>query len=132
MDLIGVRAYLEAREGQRFQTREETRLRALEMARAAIQTVLPVFPRVRRAFLFGSITRPGAMRRDSDIDIAVEGDLTAEEYFALWRALDREISGWQVEVVELEKDLHFAERVRKTGEKVYEAPNSNAQGGHHR
>lgn len=93
MDLVRVRAYLEAREGKRFQTREDGRLRALEMARAAIQTVLPAFPRVRRAFLFGSITRPGAMRRDSDIDIAVEGGLSAEEYFALWRDLDRRISG---------------------------------------
>jgi predicted nucleotidyltransferase len=131
MDLVGVRAYLEAREGKRFQARENSRLRALEMARAAIQAVLPAFPRVRRAFLFGSITRPGAMRRDSDIDVAVEGDLTAEEYFALWRDLDREIPGWQVEVVELDK-TYFAERVQKTGEMVYEAPNSNAQGGHRR
>ncbi len=29
--------------------------------------------------------------------------------------------GRQVEVVELDKDLNFAERVRKTGEMVYEA-----------
>ncbi len=131
MDLARIRANLEARESKRLEAREASRLRAVEMVRAVVQTILPAFPRVCRAFVFGSAIRPGAMRRNSDIDIAVEGDLTAEEYFALWRDLDRAIPGWQVEVIELDRQVHFAERVRKTGELVYEAPHSNAQSGYH-
>jgi hypothetical protein len=67
------------------------------------------------------------LRSDSDIDVAVEGTLGAEAYFALWREIERTIPGWTVEVVELGRDLHFAERVRQTGEVIYERSDSDSE-----
>ena len=100
--------------------RAARREQAVQAARAAMRAVMPHFPSVAKAYLFGSVTRPGAMRRDSDIDIAIEGHLTAEEYFALWRDLERAMPGWLIDVVELDQDLLFAGRVRESGELIYE------------
>jgi len=130
VDVKAARAHLQAREKERLREREATRQRVRAMARAAARSVLPRFPQVRKAYLFGSTARPGAMRRDSDIDIAVEGHLGAEEYFALWRDLERAIPGWTVEVVEMGRDLRFAERVHETGEVIYEVPRSDPEGGY--
>jgi hypothetical protein len=53
------------------------------------------------------------------VDVAVEGKLSAEDYFALWRALEEE-SGQPVDLVELTEDLPFAHRIREQGEILYE------------
>ncbi|MBM3130718.1 MAG: nucleotidyltransferase domain-containing protein [Chloroflexi bacterium] len=130
VDLAQVRAYLSAREKKRIQEQERARQRAREIVRAAARSVIPAFPQVRKAYLFGSAIRPGMLRRDSDIDIAIEGHLTAEDYFALWRELERAIPDRAVEIVELDKDLRFAERVRETGEMIYEAQDSDIESRH--
>ncbi len=129
-EISTVRAYLQTREDERRQAREQMRLRAVESARAAARAVMPAFP-VRKAYLFGSATRPGAMRRDSDLDIAIEGRLSAKDYFALWRELERAIPEWEIELVELGPDVHFAEQVRETGDIIYELQDSDAQGEPH-
>jgi len=120
VDITACRAYLQARKRQRDQEREALRQQILQLVRTVVPSVLAAFPQVRRAYVFGSVVRPGAMlRKDSDIDVAIEGTLSAEDYFALWREIERAIPGWTVEVVELGRDLHFAERVRQTGEIIY-------------
>jgi predicted nucleotidyltransferase len=119
IDIVAARAYLQAREQQRFQKCESIRQQALQWAHEAARNILPAFPRVRKAYLFGSVMHSGAMRRDSDIDIAIEGELKAEDYFALWREMERAIPGRTVEVVELGKDPHFTESVRQSGELIY-------------
>lgn len=129
VDVATSRAYLQERQRQRYQKREASRQQAVQMARAAARSVLPAFPQVRKAYLFGSMLRPGAVRRDSDIDLAIEGRLSPEDYFTLWRELERAIPGYVVEVVELGQDLRFAEQVRQTGEVIYEHPDSDAKGG---
>lgn len=122
VDVAASRAYLRERQRQRHQKREASRQHAVQMARAAVRSVLPAFPQVRKAYLFGSMLRPGALRRDSDIDLAIEGHLSPENYFTLWRELELAIPGHVVEVVELDRDLPFAEQVRQTGEIIYERP----------
>lgn len=82
-DVAACRAHLRARQEQEYQVREARRQAALQAVRAAACAVLPRFPHVRRAYLFGSVLRPGGMRSTSDVDVAVEGELGAEEYFAL-------------------------------------------------
>jgi len=129
VDVAASRAYLQERQHQRRQKREASRQQAVQMARAAARSVLPAFPQVRKAYLFGSMLRPGAIRRDSDIDLAIEGPLSPEDYFTIWRELERAIPGQVVEVVELGRDLRFAEQVRQTGEVIYERSDSNAEGG---
>lgn len=142
------RAYLAARQAEEAQKREQRGAAALAAARAAAQAVLPRFPAVRRAYCFGSVVRPGGMRATSDVDIALEASppaqleadppakqeaalpasleaapsasLEAGTYFAIWRALERAMGPWELDVIELGPDIHFAARVRAQGELIYE------------
>ena len=41
--------------------------------------------------------RPGALRSTSDIDIAIEGALDAQTYFAVWRALELALENWHID-----------------------------------
>jgi hypothetical protein len=99
--------------------REEYRQKALLAVRDQALAVLAAYPSVRRAYLFGSVTRPGAFDMASDIDIAVEGT-TAADYFAVWRDLERALSNWIVDVREIDAPSPFADRVRETGVSIYE------------
>ncbi len=67
---------------------------------------------IHRAYVFGSLTRPGRFRPDSDVDIAVE-QIDPTRFFEamseLWNSLGRE-----VDLVELDK-CHFAQRIREVG-----------------
>lgn len=129
VDLFASRAYLESRQRQAYQAVEQRRQAALQAMRMASSVVFPRFPGVRRAYIFGSALRPGAMRAASDIDVAVEGELRAEEYFALWRELENAASNWTVDLVELDREVRFAERVRAEGMLIYERPDSDAESG---
>lgn len=81
--------WLLEREQKAYQLRERRRQAAVQALRAAIASVAPDYPQVRRVFLFGSATRPGGLGAASDLDVAVEGTLSAEEFFAFWRDLER-------------------------------------------
>lgn len=130
--LAASRAYLESRQEQEYRIRERRRQAALADVRAAVQLVLPRFPAVRCAYIFGSVLRPGAMRATSDVDIALDGELDAETYFAIWREMEKAAEGWEIEVIELGPDVRFAARVREQGELVYERADSNVESGHRR
>jgi len=131
VDVAESRAYLAARAAATYEAREQRRAAALTAARAAAQAVLPSFPAVRRAYLFGSVIRPGAMRATSDVDIALEAALDAaldaETYFAVWRALERAAGPWELDVIELGPEVHFAARVRAEGELIYERADQDPQ-----
>ena len=129
-DIIACRAHLRARLERQHRAREQRRQAALEALRAAACAVLPRFSAVRCAYLFGSVLRPGALRPTSDIDIAIEGGLDAQEYFALWRELERAAPGWLIDLVELDQDLCFAALVRERGELIYGYPDSDVESGH--
>jgi hypothetical protein len=59
------------------------------------------------------VTRPGGLNEASDLDVAIEGALGAEDFFALWRDLERAVDSWPVDLVELDRrDVHFAQRIR--------------------
>lgn len=131
IDLFASRAYLESRHRQAYQAAEQRRQAALQAIRTAARTVFPRFPGVRRAYVFGSALRPGAMRAASDIDVAVEGDLRAEEYFALWRELENAAGNWTVDLLELDREVRFAERVCAEGMPIYERPDPDAESGDH-
>jgi len=99
--------------------REDHRRKALLAVRDQAPAVLAAYPSVRRVYLFGSVTRPGAFDTASDIDIAVEGT-TAADYFAVWRDLERALPNWTVDVREIDAPSPFADRVRETGVLIYE------------
>ena len=126
-DLAASRAYLISRQQRAYQVAEQLRQAALHAVYRAARLVLPRFPGVERAYVFGSVLRPGAMHAGSDIDIALEGRLSAEEYFALWRALESEMSEWTVDLVELDRDVRFADCVREHGALIYERSDSDVE-----
>jgi len=129
-DLAVCRAHLRARQERQHQVREQERAAALKALRAAARSVLPHFPDVRRAYLFGSVLRSGAWHSTSDIDLAIEGRLNAEAYFALWRELERAAAGWLIDLVPLDQDLPFAARVRECGELIYGHSDSDVESRH--
>jgi predicted nucleotidyltransferase len=126
-DVSACRATLQARLAQQYAAREKRRQAARAAARAAANRVLPHFPAVQRAYLFGSVLRPGALRLTSDVDIAIEGQLDAETYFSVWRELERSAPGWEIKVLELGPDVRFAACVRQEGEVIYERSDSDTE-----
>ena len=114
-NIVACRVHLRTCLEQAHRERERERQAILRVLHTATHSILPHFPHIRRAYLFGSTLRPGALRRDSDVDIAIEGELSAEDYFALWRQLEYAVASRPVDLVELKGDLHFAVRVRETG-----------------
>ena len=107
------------RERQRFQIGEERRAAALTASKQAIQAVLPRYSTIQRAYLFGSITRPGIFADHSDVDVAVD-DASPEEYWAAWRDLDRATPGLQIDFRVLADDPSFGKLVQRNGILVYE------------
>jgi predicted nucleotidyltransferase len=121
------RRNLEDRERRRREQSERRRAGAFAAVKEAVQACAPRYESVRRVFLFGSVTREGAFRTVSDVDVAVEG-AGAADYFAFWRDLERAAPGWTVDLRDLVWDSHFSERIRTGGILVYEREAEGAQG----
>ncbi len=99
--------------------RERQRQQATDAALAAIVLVMPRYPTAQRAYLFGSILKPGGFRPNSDIDVAVEGADMAL-CFDIWRDLEQAAPEWQFDVRPLSENDPFSERIRQKGNLVYE------------
>lgn len=119
------RRNFQARLSRQLEARERARRRVLQTVRAKAPVVLSDCPSIRRAYLFGSVTRPSAFHEESDVDIALEG-ATAQEYFAIWRALERAFPDWAIDVRDITPASPFADLVRKTGVLIYERADSSA------
>lgn len=110
-----------------LEAREAQRQKALQAVLETALVVLKAYPSVRRAYLFGSVIRPGNFYPDSDIDIALEG-ATAVEYFAVWRDLEHALSEWAVDVREITDPSPFTNLIRETGVLIYERASSSTSG----
>jgi predicted nucleotidyltransferase len=118
-DIASARAQWYKRESLRRIEAEEQRNIALGKAMEAVQAVLPHYPSIQRAYLFGSIIRPGAFYHYSDIDIAVD-HASPDDYWATWRDLERQLPGWTVDFRVMADDPVFASMVENAGSLVYE------------
>ncbi len=118
MDIEAARRSFRRREQKRRQEREAIRQKALQAAQAVVPAIVARYPAVRAAYLFGSILRPGAFGPRSDIDVAIEGG-TAEDYFALWHALEEALPDQFIDLRDLPPDTFFSQRVYETGKKIY-------------
>ncbi len=67
---------------------------------------------LREAYVFGSLTKPNGFRRNSDVDLAVEG-LRNEDYFALRAELVRAV-GREIDILQLERHP-WRERILESG-----------------
>ncbi|PSN18643.1 signal peptidase [filamentous cyanobacterium CCP5] len=91
--------------------RERERLTTLQQVLAWLDDYAVIYG-VDRAYIFGSLVRPGRFGRRSDVDIAVEA-LEADQFFPAMAALSEAV-GRDVDLVELGK-CPFAERIRQAG-----------------
>jgi len=126
VDLAACRESFLAREEKKRADREKRRQTAQEAAVSTMLAILPRYPTVRRAYLFGSVLRQGAFRLDSDVDIAVEG-VNATDYFSLWRDLEEAMPGWTVDLRDFVPGTHLAERVQREGRLIYERKDSGTE-----
>jgi predicted nucleotidyltransferase len=118
-DIETCRQNFKLRQQRNIQEMEARRLVAREAVLAALQVVLPRHPEVRCVYLFGSVIREGMFHLESDVDVAVEGT-NAEQYFALWRELNDAVSGFLIDLRDINQPSNFADTVRQRGELVFE------------
>ncbi len=102
-----------------LEAREKRRQQATDAARAAIVIIMPRYLMIQRAYLFGSILKPGGFGPNSDIDVAVEG-VNMALCLDIWRDLEQSAPEWQFDVRSLSKNDLFSERIRQKGNLVYE------------
>lgn len=67
---------------------------------------------IKKAYIFGSVTKPNKFRETSDIDIAIE-EMKPESFFLLISLL-MEVMERDVDLILLNK-CHFAHRIREQG-----------------
>lgn len=111
-DVEEAKKYLASKEKKEKEEREEERKKCLEKTLAVLKNEFENSE--TEVYLVGSITRPFAFTRQSDIDIVIKnyhGFL-----FDLWPKLENAI-GRTVEVILFEQ-CHFADFVLKEGLKV--------------
>jgi len=93
---------------QKRRDNERKRREAIEQAMRLLSKLSAQYA-IERAFLFGSVARPGRFRERSDVDIAVFG-LSDEKYFAFMGELSRQLSR-DVDVIQMEKH-YLKDRIR--------------------
>lgn len=110
------------RETRLYDKRESRRQSLLLEIVPKIQQVLKCYPSVDCAYFFGSILRKGNFKRNSDVDIAVEG-LSCERYFELWRELEEELK-ITIDLRPVTEAL--TQTIALTGQKIYDRKDSNS------
>ena len=119
IDLDKVRAFLD---GKRERTRH-TRAVLLEQAQSDARAIIERIARAHnpsRIYQWGSLIETGHFTELSDIDIALEGLRSAEEYFAILGDV-MGMTAFPLDIIELEKvDTETAERIRRQGRIVHE------------
>jgi len=112
---------------ERIRTREMRRARqdavlarqASEDAQAIIDMIVQTFS-PSRIYQWGSLLRPDGFKSYSDIDIALEGIVDAERFFALLGQA-QSLTAFPVDIVQLEKIApEYADDIRHYGRLVYE------------
>jgi predicted nucleotidyltransferase len=88
-----------------------------------LQDLFPIFFKygVLRAYIFGSVNA-GACRKDSDIDLYVEG-VEPSAFWNLWKDLENQ-SNENIDLVCDRDDPVFVQKIKKRGKLIYEAKHS--------
>jgi predicted nucleotidyltransferase len=115
IDLMKVKAYLREKE----ELRKQKSLDELKLTAKKLGDLGPTWKKynIKKVYLYGSLT-VGSLHSESDIDIAVEGNINYQQLLELWGEVDRRFTR-EVDVRSLE-ELPFKETVRKKGMVVYD------------
>jgi predicted nucleotidyltransferase len=74
----------------------------------------------KRLYQWGSVMKKNYFNDNSDIDIAVEGDFTAQDFFKMYEEADS-LTKFSLDLVDINKiDPIYAESIKRNGRIVYE------------
>ncbi len=115
IDIEKVKRFLEEKENRARKKQQDERDRIIKN----LEDLTHVWQKykLKKVYLYGSVTA-GRLHRQSDIDIAVEGDLGYRELLHLFAEVDKHIDR-EIDVRILD-ELPFKETVREKGVVVYE------------
>lgn len=116
MDLTRIKSFLLHKEKIEKEEREAKRREILDrLDETAVY--FEQYPAIERVYLYGSIVS-GLLRRDSDVDIAIEGDPGYRNILRLFSDLSGVLPA--VPDIRLMDEIPFSENVKKTGKIIYE------------
>jgi predicted nucleotidyltransferase len=119
IDISKCARHLKDKEERRIWEKENLRRKVITKL-SLLSEVLNDFPKVRKAYIFGSILKKGRFGENSDIDIALEGDVK-EDYFPIWGKLEEKL-GERVDLRILENNS-TSQIIKREGKLVYERGN---------
>jgi len=119
VDIEKVREFLRRKETQRRDRLDSRYVQACEDFEKMVSLIIEKY-NPKRIYQWGSLLNPEQFSEISDIDIAVEGIESYEEFSRMYGDIEP-MSSLPVDLVELEKihPLH-AESIRERGKLVYE------------
>jgi predicted nucleotidyltransferase len=116
-DIQQARAHLETRAAKRREENQKRWAQATEECRRIVDMIIQKY-NPARIIQWGSLLNPEAFDEMSDIDLAVEGLVEAERYFALLGDA-MEMSTFKLDLVQLEKiEPEFAEIIKMKGQVI--------------
>ena len=119
IDLDKVRTFLDRKRERTRRARTALLERAQSDARAIIERIARAH-NPQRIYQWGSLVETGHFTELSDIDIALEGLRSTEEYFAILGEV-MGMTAFPLDIIELEKmDAETAEGIRRQGRIVHE------------
>ena len=115
IDIGKVKAFLQKKEMQYRQSCENELKRTLQI----LKDLVDVWKQynIKKVYLYGSI-KTGRLHDESDIDIAVEGNISYLDLLHLFHEIDRHFTR-EVDLRNLE-ELPFKDSVQKNGVVIYE------------
>ncbi|RLE07785.1 nucleotidyltransferase domain-containing protein [Candidatus Aerophobetes bacterium] len=119
IDISECARYLKDKEERRILERENLRRKVMRKL-SLLSEVLNNFPGVKKAYIFGSILKKGRFGENSDIDIALEGNVK-RDYFLIWGKLEEKL-GERVDLRILENNS-TSQIIKREGKLVYEREN---------
>jgi len=122
MNIQNVKKFLVEKEERRRREREKTCNAVISMLKNEAGTFKKY--NVHRAYLYGSI-RNGNIHADSDVDIAVEGDMDFSDILKMHTDLSKTLDR-TVDVRQLE-ELPFSAKVKEKGLVIYERETASPQ-----
>jgi predicted nucleotidyltransferase len=119
INLDKVRAFLDGKKKRKLRTRAALLEQAQNDARAIIEKIARAHD-PRRIYQWGSLVETRHFTELSDIDIALEGLRSVEEYFAVLGEV-MGMTAFPLDIIELEKvDAETADGIRRRGRIVHE------------
>jgi len=115
IDIGKVKAFLQKKEIQYRQSCEDEYKRTLQILKDLVDVWKQY--KIKKVYLYGSM-KTGRLHDESDIDIAVEGNINYQDLLRLFCEIDRHFTR-EVDLRSLE-ELPFKDAVKKNGVVIYE------------